>query len=250
MCTLLRLSLMAVWLLASSNQALASASILIWPIDPVIEDQQPGTELWLENRDKVPVYMQIRVLGWQQMADKDDYSTQSAVIASPPVASIAPGKRQLIRLIKQSAPSAGQERAYRVLIDEVPMKDQPISDTQMGLKFQMRYSVPLFVSGKGVWTKQVSGKPRDFTTASQPQLSYRLLQQGNQRWLVVRNQGIVHARISKVTMQGNTLNPGLLGYVLPSSQMRFALPSAGNFSHGKLLATVNDNEQPVVIPSY
>ncbi|EFW13000.1 putative chaperone protein, partial [Serratia symbiotica str. Tucson] len=74
MCTLLRLSLMAVWLLASSNQALASASILIWPIDPVI---------------KVPVYMQIRVLGWQQMADKDDYSTQSAVIASPPVASIA-----------------------------------------------------------------------------------------------------------------------------------------------------------------
>ncbi|WP_061770857.1 fimbrial biogenesis chaperone [Serratia symbiotica] len=140
MCTLLRLSLMAVWLLASSNQALASASILIWPIDPVIEDQQPGTELWLENRDKVPVYMQIRVLGWQQMADKDDYSTQSAVIASPPVASIAPGKRQLIRLIKR--------------------------------------------------------------------------------------------------------------YVLPSSQMRFALPSAGNFSHGKLLATVNDNEQPVVIPSY
>lgn len=51
----------------------------------------------------------------------------------------------------------------------------------MGLKFQMRYSVLLFVSGKGVWTKQVSGKPRDFTTASQPQLSYRLLQQGNQR---------------------------------------------------------------------
>lgn len=30
------------------------------------------------------------------------------------------------------------------------MKDYPISDTQMGLKFQMRYSVPLFVSGKGV----------------------------------------------------------------------------------------------------
>lgn len=29
--------------------------------------------------------MQIRVLDWQQMADKDDYSTQGAVvIASPP----------------------------------------------------------------------------------------------------------------------------------------------------------------------
>jgi fimbrial chaperone protein len=32
--------------------------------------------------------------------------------------------------------------------------------------------------------------------------------------------------------------------------MRFALPPAGGFSSGKLMATVNDNKQPVAIPSY
>ncbi|CAI1666363.1 fimbrial biogenesis chaperone [Serratia entomophila] len=249
-----RLPLTAALLLAGSPQALAAASILIWPIDPVIEDQQQATALWLENRDSKPVYMQIRVLGWQQTAGKDDYRNQSEVIASPPVASIAPGKRQLIRLIKQSAPAAGQERAYRVLIDEVPIKDQSSGATpdgaQMGLKFQMRYSVPLFVSGKGIWTKQDSEKPRDYASASQPQLSYRLLQQSSQRWLEVRNQGAVHARISKVTLQGKTLNPGLMGYVLPGSQMRFALPPAGNFSGGALQATVNDNKQPVTLSSH
>lgn len=119
-----RLPLTAALLLASQQHALAAASILIWPIDPVIEDQQQATALWLENRDSKPVYMQIRVLGWKQTAGKDDYSNQSDVIASPPVASIAPGKRQLIRLIKQSAPAAGQERAYRILVDEVPVKEQ------------------------------------------------------------------------------------------------------------------------------
>jgi fimbrial chaperone protein len=41
-----------------------------------------------------------------------------------------------------------------------------------------------------------------------------------------------------------------MGYVLPGSQMRFALPPAGGFSSGKLMATVNDNKQPVAIPSY
>ncbi|MDU3889994.1 MAG: molecular chaperone, partial [Serratia liquefaciens] len=121
---------------------------------------------------------------------------------------------------------------------------------QMGLKFQMRYSVPLFVSGKGVWTKQDSEKPRDYATANQPQLSYRLLQQSSQRWLEVRNQGIVHARISKVTMQGKTLNAGLMGYVLPGSQMRFALPASGSFSSGQLQATVNDNKQPITLTAY
>ncbi|MGO4744077.1 fimbrial biogenesis chaperone [Serratia quinivorans] len=248
------LPLTAVLLIAGQQQALAAASILIWPIDPAIEDQQPATALWLENRDSKPVYMQVRVLGWKQTAGKDDYSNQSEVIASPPVASIAPGKRQLIRLIKQTPPPAGQERAYRILIDEVPVKDPGNSTApdgaQMGLKFQMRYSVPLFVSGQGVWTKQDPEKPRDYATASQPQLSYRLLQQSSQRWLEVRNQGIVHARISKVTMQGRTLNAGLMGYVLPGSQMRFALPASGSFNSGQLQATVNDNKKPITVPVY
>lgn len=56
--------------------------------------------------------------------------------------------------------------------------------------------------------------------------------------------------MSKVTLQGRSLNPGLMGYVLSGSQMRFALPPAGGFSSGKLMATVNDNKQPVAIPSY
>ncbi|PJN86416.1 fimbrial biogenesis chaperone, partial [Bacillus velezensis] len=102
---------------------------------------------------------------------------------------IAPGKRQLIRLIRQTPTPDGKEQAYRILIDEVPLKDQdgaaPERGAQMGLKFQMRYSVPLFVSGKGVWTKQDYEHPRDYATASQPLLSYRLLQQNSQRWLDV-----------------------------------------------------------------
>lgn len=106
--TLFRLPLLAGLLLAGQPQAFAAASILIWPIDPAIEDNQQATALWLENRDSKPVYMQIRVLGWQQAGGKDDYRNQSEVVASPPVATILPGKRQLIRLIKQSPVAAGQ----------------------------------------------------------------------------------------------------------------------------------------------
>ncbi|MBP1129464.1 MULTISPECIES: molecular chaperone [Serratia] len=252
--TALRLSLMTALLLASQPHAFAAASILIWPIDPAIEANQPATALWLENRDSKTVYMQVRVLGWQQVNGKDDYHNQSNVVASPPVATIAPGKRQLIRLIRQTPTPDGKEQAYRILVDEVPIKDQdgaaPEKGAQMGLKFQMRYSVPLFVSGKGIWTKQDYEHPRDYATASQPQLSYRLSQQNSQRWLDVRNTGVVHARLSQVSMQGKPLAAGLLGYVLPGSQVRFALPPSASFAGGKLQATVNDNKQPITIPAY
>ena len=58
------------------------------------------------------------------------------------------------------------------------------------------------------------------------------------------------ASLSQVSIQGKLLNNGLLGYVLPGSQMRFALPPSGSFAAGKLQAMVNDNKQPVTIPSY
>jgi fimbrial chaperone protein len=51
-------------------------------------------------------------------------------------------------------------------------------------------------------------------------------------------------------MQGKTLNAGLMGYVLPGSQMRFAIPASGSFSSGQLQATVNDNKQPITLPAY
>ena len=49
--TAFRLSLMTALLLASQPQAFAAASILIWPIDPAIEANQPATALWLEMID-------------------------------------------------------------------------------------------------------------------------------------------------------------------------------------------------------
>lgn len=54
----------------ASSPLYAASSVLIWPIDPVINSHEKATALWLENKDSQPVYMQIRVLGWQQNPDR------------------------------------------------------------------------------------------------------------------------------------------------------------------------------------
>lgn len=232
-----------------SARVLANASILVWPIDPVIEHDQSGSMLWLENKGTSTARLQVRVLGWEQHSGTDQLSRQSDVIASPPAAEVEPGQRQLVRLVRVVSVPQGQERAFRVLVDEIPGVSQAPNKTSpeqsVGLKFLLRYSIPLFVSGEGVWTRQNFQTPRDMTQASQPTLHFSVVNKGAHRWLVVRNSGAVHARLTSVTYtQGERLlwqSPGLLGYVLAGAQMSWPVP-AGLPANGVLAAKVNAND--------
>ncbi|KGW90421.1 hypothetical protein Y034_1509 [Burkholderia pseudomallei MSHR449] len=156
-----------------AQHAHAAASVMIWPIDPVIESGDRAAALWLENRDRRPVTLQVRVLGWREANGEDVYDEdQPRVAGSPPMATVEPGKRQLIRLTRLADTAPGTEQAYRVLIDEIPQPDddaQPAaSGTSLGVKFQMHYSVPLFVYGDGLWTKEHPDRRRDPATAGRP----------------------------------------------------------------------------------
>ena len=160
---------------------------------------------------------------------------------------VEPGQRQLVRLTRTGAPSADSERAYRILLDEIP---QPASSSvqkdksSAGLQFQMRYSIPLFVQGPEVWTKVRLDKARAASSMSQPDLSWRTVQEDGQTWLEIRNQGAVHARLSELAFgegqQQVVVNPGLLGYVLAGQYGRWPL----NVPAGeRLQARINDAVQ-------
>ncbi len=210
----------------------AQTSIMIWPLDPVIEDDQRATAMWLENRGTQAVSLQIRVLGWHQTHHEEHYESQDAVVPSPPSAVIQPGQRQLVRLMKITSAPEGRELAYRILVDELPSvasadHQNPQGGSAMGVKLQIRYSVPLFVSGKGHWIKPRPDRKRDPATAAQPVLSWRSVREGNHDYLLIRNSGHTRARLTAVQWvrgsETQPINPGLLGYVLANTQMRWRL---------------------------
>lgn len=242
--------LMAVLTLLTAFYGYGASSVLIWPVDPVLEEQDRASAVWLENRHESPIYIQVRVLRWRQIDGENRYDEQKEVSASPPFALIEPGKRQLIRLIKNLPPAAGEEKAYRVFVDEIPRADERGEPQQRsaGISFRMRYSIPLFASGAGIWTKQKYEYPRDIKQASAPTLSYRIVQNRGKKWLEIKNDGPVHARISKLSRRSTIIVDGLVGYVLPGATMRFALP-AGPAADGSggLQAMINDNPEPVTI---
>ncbi|TLX54415.1 molecular chaperone [Stutzerimonas nosocomialis] len=242
-----RLALL-VLLATGSAWVQAASSVLIWPINPVIDADTSAAALWLENRGQDPVRLQVRVLGWSQVDFEDRLEPQQQVVGSPPMATVEPGKRQLVRLIRRQPAPAGQEQAFRIIVDELlPERTQRTND--LGVQFQMRYSVPLFVYGAGA---TVPATAKDARADAGPQLRFRIVQDAGQHYLYVRNSGAVHARMSEAgLMQGTRrqdIAQGLLGYVLPASEMRWPLPPGTSADGVSLLMRVNERQAQTVEP--
>ncbi|MBK5344877.1 MULTISPECIES: molecular chaperone [unclassified Pseudomonas] len=225
-----RCAMLALVMLGGGS-AQAASSVLIWPIDPVLEADQQASALWLENRGTETANLQIRVFGWSQSGFEEQYQNQRDVIGSPPVAKIEPGQKQLVRLTRTKDVPPGQELAYRIIIDEIPSAQPPAAEggkTAAAIRFQMRYSVPLFAYGAGLWSKEDSTRPRDPKGIGVPQLSWRTVAVDGRPYVEVRNQGAVHARLTDVAIkqggQSKPLAEGLLGYVLPGAVMRWPAP--------------------------
>jgi fimbrial chaperone protein len=243
---------------------------MIWPVDPVIAAGQTAVAVWVENRGTNPVTLQVRVLEWTQPSGTDVLSVQRAVVASPPISTIPSGQRQMVRLVSAQPAPPLTEVAYRVLLDELPAPEDmgtvqpPQADTGMGIRLNVRYAIPLFVYGGGA-------RPTTFAkSAAQgsegrpllPSLTWAVVSRdGSRHRLLVRNEGLGHARLTAVqwsvaTEAGPsagkearppdiTINPGLLGYVLAHSEMHWDLEQPAP-SNAALRATVNGEE--VLVP--
>lgn len=246
--TFMRRAVLALFTLGA-GYAHAASSVLIWPIDPVLEADQQASALWLENRGTETANLQIRVFGWSQNGYEEQYQNQRDVIGSPPVAKIEPGQKQLVRLTRTKDVPPGQELAYRIIIDEIPSAQPPSAEggkTAAAIRFQMRYSVPLFAYGAGLWSKEDSTRQRDPKGIGLPQLSWRTVAVDGRPYVEVRNQGAVHARLTDVAIkqggQNKPLAEGLLGYVLPGAVMRWPAPG-GLAGDSALQVRVNGGAQ-------
>jgi fimbrial chaperone protein len=163
---------------------------------------------------------------------------------------IEPGKRQMVRLTRAVPVEPGVERAYRVVVDEVPtpLSSQPSGSESpsVGVRFQFRYSIPLFVHGEGSLPEAKTSRRRAAAGGVRPDLEWRIISHDGQAHLEIRNAGPVHARLTEVRLrQGSTLAnlaKGLFGYVLAGTSIRRPLP-AGFDAGADLMATVNDSPQ-------
>ena len=210
-----------------SSQALADG-LQVTPVNLTLQQNQRAEGIWLSNTGSNPINAQVRVFHWSQSDYSDKLAASQGLVISPPMLTLPPGGRQLIRVIRTGPPVAVED-AYRLSINELP----PSVLKKNALQFVLHYSVPVFIQPPGV-------------TDTFAKLQWQVQSGGGKAFLQVSNQGDGHAQISEVSILSASgsrkeITPGLLGYVLPGSTMRWAIPaSAGDAGlGGKLEVTVN-----------
>jgi fimbrial chaperone protein len=207
----------------------AASGLQVAPVTLTLQSTQNADGIWLSNEGDSAINAQVRVWRWTQSGYADMLSSSQGLAISPPMLALDPGERQLIRVIRTGPASAQTEDAYRLSIDELP----PSKLQRNKLQFVLRYSVPVFI--QPVAQTQASAK-----------LQWKLQNIDGNTFLEVSNRGNSHAQLSAATFTGDSgirkvISPGLLGYVLPGSTMRWILsPSASGAYHGgKVEVTIN-----------
>jgi len=231
---------------------LPAANLQVAPILVEFPPQEQSQALWLTNSGDQPLQAQVRVQRWTQEGGADQLASTRDLVASPALLEVAPGQRQLVRIVRlQSGPMAG-EQAYRLLVDELPSAGDA-SGQESGLNFLLRYSIPVFVGTPAPAPVETGRRRPPPPTAPTTDLSM-LSANWQEGQLQVENRGDRRARLSQLAWINSDgtrveLKPGLLGYVLAGQRMQWALPQTQQVRPGgHLVATFDTGHDEQALP--
>ena len=200
------------WLLAlilCAPLPAAAAALGVSPTRLTFAPNERTAALTVTNTSTKPVMIQVRSLGWDDSASIGDLRPTTEMLAVPAVATLAPGQRQVVRVaLRRPAPSP-VERAYRLLISEVP---PPETARTGGVVITVSFSLPVFVTVPG----------------AEPDPRARIEQFPEGARLVVSNPGRAHLQVRGLRVRdpaGGDLVEGVAegAYILPGKSAAWPL---------------------------
>lgn len=212
-----------------------AASLQVFPVNINFSPGENVKAIYVNNTGTDPISAQVRVFKWTQKNESDVLTETQALIVSPPVTAIPPGKQQLLRVILP-APVGTGEQSYKLVVDELP--GASTNGGQHAVRFLLRYTLPVFIN-----TSQAEPDLKD--------ISFHLDTHSVPARLWIENNGQEHLKLSNVVLVSGqhkvTINRGLLGYVLAHSTRSWSLPK-GTYSGSKLTFTANDDATTKTVP--
>jgi fimbrial chaperone protein len=199
--------LAAFFLILLTGPAAFAQSLAVLPVNIFLSPGQTATSLTVTNQGSSETAIQVRAYAWSQKDSDDPLAETTAVLLSPPLATIAPGASQVIRLILRKAPQ-GQEATYRILVDQIPPPGEPGV-----VHFVLRLSIPIFALP---------------SVRCIPDVQFHIESDAGQFYLVATNAGKLHEVIRDIVLttdDGRTLKTEskALPYILPGSTRRWQI---------------------------
>ena len=210
-------ALTAILIVLSTGLAARAQALSVIPVNILLTPGQRATTLTITNQGASETAIQIRAYTWSQKDGNDQLAPTDAVVVSPPLASIAAGATQVVRLILRQPP-VGSEATYRILIDQIP----PPAEAGV-VHVVLRLSIPIFAQPM---------------TRALAHIQFHTEKDAGQLYLVGTNDGLRHEAIRDIALLAADggklkLDAGASPYILAGSTRRWhftaqdALPLPG-----------------------
>jgi fimbrial chaperone protein len=203
--------LVAIFIVLLTGLTAEAQALSVLPVNVLLAPGQSAATLTVTNQGNRETAIQIRAYAWSQKDGEDQLAASDAVVVSPPLASIAPGATQVVRLILRQSPQ-GQEATYRILLDQIP----PPAEAGI-VHIVFRLSIPIFAQPK---------------TRALAHVQFHIERNADQLFLVGINDGLRHEAIRDIvltTSDGRKLKPApsALPYLLAGATRRWAIAAQG-----------------------
>lgn len=217
--------------------AARSAAIEVAPVVHELAADRSALTLTVSNRGPAPVTVQLRAFDWTQPEGSDRLDPSPDAMLSPAIFEIAPGASQIVRAWVPAPVEAGRGRAWRLLIDELPVAT---AEATQAVRVMLRLSVPVF---------RAAARPLPPGLDTRIDAAGRRLVMSNRggTWLRLRELGLSPGGGAAVTPQAPPL-----AYLLPGAERAWPLPDTAALRTGDtvMLSARTDAgriEVPVVV---
>lgn len=199
-----------------------AGSFSVAPVRIDMKMPRRAAAIEVQNTGDQPAQLQVERYRWLADRDGDDQlEATEDIIATPPIFTLAPGQKQIVRVLLFGELDPGRESSYRLILQETALNDPPPNAVQALL----RISMPVFVSPPNV----------------RHDLGWHLRRDGDRLWLTVENTGSAHAQITAArTPDGHDLKAA--GYLLPGEKRRIAVGTPVD----KVVVTLRDEAEQTV----
>lgn len=183
--------------------------------------QKSTDALTVTNEGEQPVVLQAGSFIWSQEAGKDIQAPTSDLIVTPPIFTVGPHQKQIVRVGLRKQPHPGRETSYRLELEEVPDRTEAAGNT---LRIVVKMSLPVFFRPPGL----------------APVLRWEVERLAPSSLRVdIRNDGSAHEKVSRIELLSARDGAPLVQedtviYVLPGNTKQVTFKTAAPVSVDEL----------------
>lgn len=211
----------------------AAGSFTITPVRVFLSPKDRVVAMTVVNEADERLVLQTELFAWSQTADGQEQLVESDdLLVAPPIISVPPKGRQVIRLAVTQAPYLSRQRTYRLFVREIVEANMRPKDNEVAIPIALTLSLPVFITPPG-FERAVTCQAQAGATA----LQLRVL---------CRNGGRAYAQLRRVVAAVAGKEFGAFDgavYLLPGAQREVEINLKTTLAAGSLQLQVSYDDE-------